>query len=219
MQRLAQIAIDRGWEASFVVDASGRTQQQINDEVVSIFQFGAICDGSLHKAQEWLDSGRFKSFAQLKNAYPSAVSVDDSIDNLAIDKALAKIGNSGHIRLGGRPVFNREVRLPINANGIEIFANNMVQVRFTHTGHGFNFEFLNENVGKNTLRNLDIRGVDPIFAPTGYVDQSEGAGIRIKTAYDNTFINVNVTGFKYGAWLNTGFNNKCVGFCGFVGNQ
>ncbi len=31
MQRLAQIAVDKGWEASFVVDASGKTQQQIND--------------------------------------------------------------------------------------------------------------------------------------------------------------------------------------------
>lgn len=33
MQRLAQIAVDKGWEASFVVDASGENQQQINDRV------------------------------------------------------------------------------------------------------------------------------------------------------------------------------------------
>lgn len=31
MQRLAQIAVDKGWEASFVVDASGKTQQEINN--------------------------------------------------------------------------------------------------------------------------------------------------------------------------------------------
>lgn len=31
MQRLAQIAVDKGWDASFVVDASGDTQQDIND--------------------------------------------------------------------------------------------------------------------------------------------------------------------------------------------
>ena len=31
MQRLAQIAVDKGWDASFVVDASGKTQQEIND--------------------------------------------------------------------------------------------------------------------------------------------------------------------------------------------
>lgn len=31
MQRLAQIAVDKGWDASFVVDASGLTQQEINN--------------------------------------------------------------------------------------------------------------------------------------------------------------------------------------------
>lgn len=33
MQRLAQIAVDKGWDASFVVDASGKTQQQINNNI------------------------------------------------------------------------------------------------------------------------------------------------------------------------------------------
>lgn len=33
MQRLAQIAVDKGWDASFVVDASGENQQQINDRI------------------------------------------------------------------------------------------------------------------------------------------------------------------------------------------
>lgn len=32
MQRLAQIAVDKGWDAAFVVDKSGKNQQQINDE-------------------------------------------------------------------------------------------------------------------------------------------------------------------------------------------
>lgn len=33
MERLAQIAVDRGWEASFVISAGGETQQEINDSV------------------------------------------------------------------------------------------------------------------------------------------------------------------------------------------
>lgn len=32
MERLAQIAVDKGWDASFVVDASGESQQQINNK-------------------------------------------------------------------------------------------------------------------------------------------------------------------------------------------
>ncbi|WP_293735029.1 hypothetical protein [uncultured Acinetobacter sp.] len=35
MQRLAQIAVDKGWDASFVVDESGQTQQQINNKTIS----------------------------------------------------------------------------------------------------------------------------------------------------------------------------------------
>lgn len=33
MQRLAQIAVDKGWDASFVVSASNQTQQEINDYI------------------------------------------------------------------------------------------------------------------------------------------------------------------------------------------
>lgn len=49
MQRLAEIAVNGGWEASFVVDSSGQTQQQINDKiknktdwVVTVEQFGGL---------------------------------------------------------------------------------------------------------------------------------------------------------------------------------
>ena len=34
MQRLAQIAVDKGWDASFVVDASGENQQAINNKTI-----------------------------------------------------------------------------------------------------------------------------------------------------------------------------------------
>lgn len=52
MERLAQIAVDKGWDASFVVDASGKTQQEINNilktQSVNIKQFeNALTDFSL----------------------------------------------------------------------------------------------------------------------------------------------------------------------------
>ena len=37
MQRLAQIAVDKGWEASFVVDASGKNQQEINNNTAYFY--------------------------------------------------------------------------------------------------------------------------------------------------------------------------------------
>ena len=223
MQRLAQIAVDKGWDASFVVDASGRTQQQINDEVVSIFRFGAICDGTLHKAQEWIDNGRFNSFAQLKNAYPSAVSVDDSIDTLAMEKALAKIGAYGHVRLGGKPVFNRTVKFNQYARGVRVFANNLCTVEFKHGGDGFLIEgysdLVGANYGQNTLDNLDIFGGEPLYPPAGYVRKNTGSGINIVNGYYSNLNNVTCRGFKNGIRIRQGFQNNCTGACAFYGNE
>lgn len=45
IQRIAAIAIQKGWEASFVADKSGRTQQQINDDVINAVSRGVKNDG------------------------------------------------------------------------------------------------------------------------------------------------------------------------------
>lgn len=41
MERLAQIAVDKGWDASFVVDSSGKTQQELNNDVYSLTKTNA----------------------------------------------------------------------------------------------------------------------------------------------------------------------------------
>ncbi|MEF9957948.1 MAG: hypothetical protein RR767_12240 [Acinetobacter sp.] len=45
IQRIAAIAIQKGWEAIFVADKSGRTQQQINDDVINAVSCGVKNDG------------------------------------------------------------------------------------------------------------------------------------------------------------------------------
>lgn len=42
MQRLAQIAVDKGWDASFVVDSSGLNQQEINKGLNSLTELAEI---------------------------------------------------------------------------------------------------------------------------------------------------------------------------------
>lgn len=62
MERLAQIAVDKGWDASFVVDGD-KTQKQINDlqrlkNLVSITDFGAKPENDVSNAiQSALDTG------------------------------------------------------------------------------------------------------------------------------------------------------------------
>lgn len=145
MQRLAQVAIDRGWAASFIVSANGSTQQEINDfggaewwdkplgyklgatvkltngdivkstidgntndpnvdmtgwiysndasqvkygnqnqaqinsRTATPFDFGAIGDGVYHPLSE-----RYDTLALAKKQYPSAQSLEDSIDLVAL---------------------------------------------------------------------------------------------------------------------------------------
>lgn len=47
MQRLAQIAVDKGWDASFVVDASGKTQQELNSVSKTFFNYNPKSDASV----------------------------------------------------------------------------------------------------------------------------------------------------------------------------
>lgn len=62
MQRLAQIAVDKGWDAAFVVDASGKNQQEINTtllfinaETLTPEMFGAVGDGVTDDTQALID--------------------------------------------------------------------------------------------------------------------------------------------------------------------
>ena len=48
MQRLAQIAVDKGWDASFVVDESGLNQQQINNEIIYSSRFKNLIAAEQH---------------------------------------------------------------------------------------------------------------------------------------------------------------------------
>lgn len=88
MQRLAQIAVDKGWDASFVVDASGKTQQEINDNQAQInartvtpYHFGGIGDGTYHPLSE-----RYTTLAEAQEAYPFVTSLEESIDACALEK-------------------------------------------------------------------------------------------------------------------------------------
>lgn len=88
--------------ASGILDESGLSQQELNRDLafkfgplakgpsrtllnklveqVSIRDFGAIGDGALHTVQEWIDSGKFSSLADIKTEYPHVTALTDSVD-------------------------------------------------------------------------------------------------------------------------------------------
>lgn len=138
MQRLAQIAVDKGWDASFVVDESGKTQQELNSnlsfrfkahlltdaiyrevyyklsERISIKDFGAIGDGAHHPLQEWVDSGKFSGLMAIQIAFPFVKTLNQSIDWCATQHALYT-SKSIHAP-AGKYVFSDVAKFPHNTS-------------------------------------------------------------------------------------------------------
>lgn len=75
-----------GYLAPFT-GAQLRTQSDKNAESVSIKDFGAIGDGTLHTVAEWIPS-RYANLAAVQADYPHVTSTSDSIDWAAVQKSV-----------------------------------------------------------------------------------------------------------------------------------
>lgn len=143
MERLAQIAVDKGWDASFVVH-NGETQYLINErqfkknaETISTADYGSIGDGSAHTIREWFDSGKYKSLDAIKIKYPHATSLDNSIDWVAAQKACDVAGQGGAVLIKGCLFFREGEKLVVPARqklyglGSPLFINTNNGLMFT----------------------------------------------------------------------------------------
>lgn len=100
MERLAQIAVDKGWDAAFVVDASGKNQQQINylslarfDSLVSITDYGA----SPEKTAEENDAALFAAITDLNAKYTGM----DGFLRISPPKCALMIPSNGEYKFSG----------------------------------------------------------------------------------------------------------------------
>lgn len=112
MERLAQIAIDNGWDASLVT-YDGKTQKEFNDSQKDInsrtatpYDFGAIGDGLAHPLSE-----RYATLAEAKVIYPSATSLSEYIDGHALNKWWRDIcaNNRNYATCHGKFVCNTKI--------------------------------------------------------------------------------------------------------------
>ncbi len=101
--------------ASAISDASGKTQQQINDAqtikntyVLDLRDFGYIGDDVLHPLSE-----QFASLASAQAVYPSATSLADSIDTVVVQKAIDYCKSQGKTTKiavpSGKSIHNKEI--------------------------------------------------------------------------------------------------------------
>ncbi|TCB47350.1 hypothetical protein E0H80_16270 [Acinetobacter sp. ANC 4779] len=94
LSRISTISTEKGWDASLIADGD-KTQHQINEiqakknnETVSIKDFGAIGDGTLHTLQEWVTAGKYKDLAAIKSKFSFVTSLSQSIDWCATQYAV-----------------------------------------------------------------------------------------------------------------------------------
>lgn len=110
--------------ASAILDESGRSQQQLNDDYVNFKSFGAIGDNTLHKVQEWTVLGSkiyYPNLAAIQVDYPHVESLDDSIDWAAIQKALNTgrdvVGPSAYYRIN-KSLYIKQTRQKFKELGV-----------------------------------------------------------------------------------------------------
>lgn len=65
------------------------------ETVVDVRTLGAIGDGTVHRVQEWIAQGRYRSLAELQRDYPEVASLHWSIDEAAFTRALALLPVEG----------------------------------------------------------------------------------------------------------------------------
>lgn len=66
-------------------------------ESVSVKDFGAIGDGTVHTIQEWVDAGKFSNLTEIQVVYPHATSLSDTIDWVACQAAIDFVGKGGTV--------------------------------------------------------------------------------------------------------------------------
>lgn len=70
-------------------------------EDLSVKDFGATGDASLHTIQEWVDSGKFSGLTAIQMVFPFVTSLTQSIDYVALQAACNAAGNYGAIKIIG----------------------------------------------------------------------------------------------------------------------
>lgn len=79
--------------------------------MLSPVTFGAIRDGTLHTAAEWVATGKYANLLAVQAVYPFCTSLDESIDYLALQKCVQLAAFTGDVVLYPRGlVINRSIQ-------------------------------------------------------------------------------------------------------------
>jgi len=103
-------------------------------------------------------------------------------------------------------------RIKIEGNGATL--------TFSNTGDGLNIASISGQYDQNhMIENIKIIGPDPWIPASGYVPVSTGGGINMDYNFSTVIRDVEVNGFNYGVYINTGIKNIFEGRTYLFANQ
>lgn len=161
-EQLDQIAVDKGWDASFVVDASGRNQQEINNSQLTVFNFGAKGDGVTD------DSDAFQAYIDSaltpKNVYCGQRKAVFLIKKTVDFKGKGLVGG-GFGAQNSADYALSSIMVKPDFIGTDVFINvestikdlNMVQEIPTNTVNGIQFDPYNMSIDNVNMRGFGLQ--------------------------------------------------------------
>lgn len=186
MQRLAQIAVDKGWDASFVVDGD-MNQKQINDSVrsknaehVSVDDFYSS-KLNHSKNTQTLASSAYLTLSDLQKDYAFADSLDWSVDALALQAFFNYITkNRAHLAVCAGDFFSSH---PLNitystSDLVGITRNVIFNANIKGMGTGANRDLLTITGGRKAVftGNLELWGR---VTGEGYSGRTWSNGLKV----------------------------------------
>lgn len=185
MQRLAQIAVQGGWEASFIADASGKNQQEINNSVALSLLFDNFGVSNEIELKEYIG----------KQAIQAIIKTDGTDETATLRAYLL-----------AAKTLKRPLLLP---SGVIVFSDT-IEIDFKAVISGFGREstylqFKNTTIGKPALRfksgggrgwysDFTLRD-ETLFQSTG-VEFTDSRSETNGPVWKNTFANIEILGFK-----------------------
>lgn len=167
--------------------AVGRTAQAKMREWVSVMDFGAIGDGTLHTVQEWVNSGRYASLAAVQADYPLVEALTDSIDQAAIQRAISTHANV-NLPNGTYIVKPRSNKIMFDVpSGCNLKGTRASVIKVASSAGGYNVIFGQFSTGSPVV-NASLSG----FA----IDQNVAGNINNEVALGNAKLAVGIFNFN-----------------------
>lgn len=144
-------------------------------DAVSVKDFGAIGDGTLHTVSEWIvpaARGRFANFENLRAVYPHVTSMSDSIDwaasQAAINYSFSTANQGGTVNFpDGVYLVNRAIH--VDGSGLALVGHSANSAQIVTTSESENIIEIGATAGVN--EGIRILGLG-FAAPAGHVDAS-----------------------------------------------